>query len=345
MSLLCLNLAKMLEDGHVAAAPLADRKTFENTIACAKKNKLNVLLERTMTPSDHDAAQYKDFVNENRSVALTNSRILHLIHKTHLTLESAGINHVFYKGPLQQKILYGDFFSKKSVDADLLVARKDFSRAREVLVAAGFSVPAECHRLWWRIFLGEQHLFREGSAPHSVDLHHRLQQPGSPAPRHIDRFMSDSVKVNLGSLNIPTPNIKYIVLISAMNLVKAIYNRQPGGSYAMDLLTALRRMTPHEIKAVRDEAQSQGLNNTVRFSSRLSALVFGVADLFSTAPLTFPFDEDQMSALLLSPETATDHMPRRRVMLSYLSDHPISDFPRETLRWLASETARITPWF
>lgn len=113
MSLMCLNLAQTLEDGHSVPPPPIPPEKWEETITCARRNKLNILLERSLSPEDHDAAQYKDFIKENQKVALTNSRILHLIHKTHLTLESAGINHVFYKGPLQQKILYGDFFSKK----------------------------------------------------------------------------------------------------------------------------------------------------------------------------------------------------------------------------------------
>lgn len=344
MSLLCLNLARLLEPGHAPATrPNTDENEAKST-RYAHKNKLGVLFERALPAREHDAPHYKDLISENKKVALTNSRILHLIHKTHLTLEFAGINHVFYKGPLQQKILYGDFFSKKSVDADLLVARKDFSRAREVLVAAGFSVPAECHRLWWRLFLGEQHLFTDSSAPHSVDLHHRLQQPGSPAPRHVDRFMSDPVKVNLGSNSISTPNTKYIALIAAMNLVKAIYNRQPGGSYAMDLLTALRQMTPSEIEALQAEARLQGLFNTTHFAARLSALVFGVGDLFSDATLTLPVSGDKLEALLLAPDEILADMPRRRSLLRTLSDHPLTDFPRESGRWLISETARITPW-
>ncbi|GGZ26021.1 nucleotidyltransferase family protein [Asticcacaulis endophyticus] len=344
MSLLCLNLAQLLDPGHAPKPSLGPQENREKSIDYALKNKLGVLFARTLPPYEHDAPHYKDFISETKTVALTNSRILHLVHKTHLTLEFASINHVFYKGPLQQKILYGDFFSKKSVDADLLVARKDFSRAREVLVAAGFSVPAECHRLWWRLFLGEQHLFTDSSGPHSVDLHHRLQQPGSPAPRHVDRFMSNPVKVNLGSNSIPTPNTKYIALISAMNLVKAIYNRQPGGSYAMDLLTALRQMSPPEIKALQQEARLQGLFNTTQFAARLSALVFGVSDLFSDASLVLPVAESKIEQLLLSPDEMLADMPRRRTMLRVLSDHPATDFPRESARWLASETARITPW-
>lgn len=155
--------------------------------------------------------------------------------------------------------------------------------------------------------------------------------------------MRDPVKVNLGSSNIPTPNLKYITLISAMNLVKAIYNRQAGGSYAMDLLTALRKMSPAEIEALHAEAKDQGLYNTVTLSARLSSLVFGIRDKFSQAPLPLPAREEYLSALLLSPDSALEHMPRRRTMLAYLSDHPVSDFPRESLRWIASETARITP--
>lgn len=340
MDLLCVSLGRTLEGLDVWKTLPEDAEQIDQALRYARRNKLDVLFRRALSAERTGISKKPEISTENQDITRSTAYILHLIHSVSEALDAAGIRHVFFKGPLQQKILYGDFFAKPCGDADVLVSREDFAEASSVLVESGFTLPDECGSIWWRTFLGEQHLFRPKFGFVSVDLHHRIQQPGCPAPRKLQSFLDNPHLLHLGTNNVPTANLPHIALIAAMNLVKAIYHREAAGSYAMDIVTALRRMTQEELDHTHQEAEAQGLRQTMAFASRASAVTFAVADRFTNGAMELPVPENRLRELLIYPEDRAIVFPKRRKMLNYLCDRTLPDLPVEALRWGLSEGAR-----
>jgi len=340
MDLLCLALGGMLQGKVPDFSASVSSEIYEKAMRYADANKLQCLFLRATQSLNVDGLQ----VSERNAIATKhvakNAYILHLITSVSDILSAEKIAHIFFKGPLQQKLLYGDFFSKPSADADILVLRENYAEARTLLVESGFILPSNFKNLWWQEFLGEQPLFRDGFMKPSLDLHHRLQQPGSPAPRKLYRFLDNMTSVKLGTREVPTANLVSIVLIAAMNLVKAVYHREPGGAHALDIQAALHMMTPVELSELRSEARLQGLQNTVAFSSRASATIFFLSDLYSDGNLDLPIPETELAGLILAPEENSQYFPQRRRMLAHLCDQVFPEVPIEAVRWLLSEGAR-----
>src|SRR5262249_55519245 len=84
------------------------------------------------------------------------------------------------KGPISQKLVYGNCFSKPSLDIDLLVSPSEYDTASRVIKNNGFNLIEECASLWWKYFLGEQHFLSSDHLPLTIDLHYRTHQPGRP---------------------------------------------------------------------------------------------------------------------------------------------------------------------
>jgi hypothetical protein len=82
-------------------------------------------------------------------------------------LDSAGVKAVSYKGPVLALSAFDDLEAREYSDLDLLVARRDFERARDVLAGAGFGqVGGEQHVMEYR----EAEMVRAGDGL-NVDLH------------------------------------------------------------------------------------------------------------------------------------------------------------------------------
>jgi hypothetical protein len=338
---LCVNLGRSLEDKPGLLPEYCAPETFVKSATYARNNKLGTLysrlLQRAGIAPPADEASAADAV----SIAHGNAYVLHIICLTSDILTTAGIEHVFFKGPLQQHKLYGDFFAKPAADADVLVKTEHFERASEVLTQNGFVLPKGFDGVWWRVCLGERPLFRGDYGRPSLDLHHRLQQPGCPPPRLLHRFLDRATSIKLGSNDIPTADLPAIALISAINLVKAVYHREACGNHAFDLATAFRRMSQDDFVSLRHEAKLQGLVWTLAFASRAAALTFEIMDLLNPEPVRMPVNADIVRGLIISPESHLADFPKRRDMLFYLCDQKLPQFPLELARLIFSETARI----
>jgi hypothetical protein len=93
-------------------------------------------------------------------------------------LRARDVRSILLKGPTFGTLLYRDGELRTYVDVDLLIAQRDASRSREVLLALGFAFgfesrdggPSPDRVLWTR-------------APDEVDLHHTLQGAEADAGR------------------------------------------------------------------------------------------------------------------------------------------------------------------
>ncbi|RUU65660.1 hypothetical protein EOC99_08670, partial [Mesorhizobium sp. M7A.T.Ca.TU.009.01.1.1] len=166
-----------------------------------------------------------------RTVSMNASCIMDSM-AVHDVLRASEIDFVFLKGPFQQQLLYDDHFMKPSGDVDILVSPLGFFRARDALRQIGYEVSGKSNSVWWVRFLGEQHMTRDdGPRSSTVDLHYRLQQPGSPSPRDADGFLRRKRQVEIAGATVPFTSVADTLLLSCISVAKALFNREPCAGY------------------------------------------------------------------------------------------------------------------
>ncbi|MGP3696210.1 nucleotidyltransferase family protein [Rhodobacter sp. NSM] len=258
-------------------------------------------------------------------------------------MRAAGVAHVQFKGPLQQVALFGGPCWKPTGDVDLLVSRSDLDSAGAVLRAAGFH-PQEAELAgWWTRHLGEQHFRRPAGGP-VVDLHHRLQQPGSPRPRRTQDFLARAVPFLFEGEAVPMMSAPDRCLIAAIGVVKAFVAREPCVGHLCDLRASLDRLAPDEARALPGIAREQGLTETLALASHGADALFD-----SLAPRRYASEAHPLPTLppavfrrmLVAPWDPALDWPRRSSILWALSGHRPRRFLREALAVRASDLHRV----
>ncbi len=331
---ICDILGKWLKGEAIDISLLDNADLANDLIITAKNNKLAIILNRAVN-NFYDG--HEIISEENKKVNNYNIRLVYLVKKINDALNIGGIKHYFYKGPIQQKLLYGDYFAKPSLDVDFIVDYQDFDRAGEILKESGFTLGPGCEKLWWKFFLGEQHYFIKELLPLSADLHHRMQQPGCPAPKKIKRMLDNNAKVNLGSTEVDSFNLPMVAIIATINMLKAVYHRTPIGSHALDLAIALNKMSVEELVLLRNEAKIQGLNNSIKFCSRIISKLFKIEDKYFAGDFALPYKDDEIYSIMIEANYTNTTFPKRREVLFLLCDNKILDVPKEFFRWSFSE--------
>lgn len=250
----------------------------------------------------------------------------------HQALRQRQVDFVFLKGPLQQQLLYGDHFMKPSGDVDILVSPSGFAAAREALRSAGYEVAGKSRSVWWVRFLGEQHMVRDdGGRAATVDLHHRLQQPGSPSPRDIDGFLRRKREVKVAGAAMPLISASDTLLLSCISVAKAFFNREPCAGYVCDVRAAAARLSEAEQQKVLDHAAGQGLADTLLLGLRAAdVLLGGTATLLSdrATRILARIDNADLFHMVIAPWLSSLRWPQRRTVLWELCG-------REPVRYLA----------
>jgi hypothetical protein len=247
-------------------------------------------------------------------------------------LRESRVDFVFLKGPLQQHLLYGDHFMKPSGDVDILVSPAGFARARDALRAIGYEVAGKSRSVWWVRFLGEQHMVREdGARASTVDLHHRLQQPGSPSPRDTDGFLRRKREVMVAGAAMPIISAADTLLLSAISVAKAFFNREPCAGYVCDVRASASRLSEAEQQTVLDHAAEQGLADTLLLGLRAADVLLGAAGTMLSDRATrilARIDNADLFHMVVAPWLASLRWPQRRHVLWELCG-------REPVRYLA----------
>jgi hypothetical protein len=297
---------------------------WDQLLEVATRNKLAVLLLRGLGRGALGVPQhFLAALRQQQDIAVQlNTR--HLVTLRHLLpiLETHQVETIVFKGPCAQMLVHGDFFAKPSSDVDLLVSRRDFDRASTVIANSGFAVAEECFSLWWKLFLGEQHFLTVDRSRTAVDLHHRTQQPGCPAPWEPELFLSQRVTVAVGASKVPTLSRPYATLLSCMSLAKAIVHREPAGGHACDIAAGVRGHTREQLAQLVEVADRQGLRKTLTLGLRSACLLFGVeARLHGSGDTVLASVRDaDLLAMILRPWAGGIAWPRRSQMLKELCD-------------------------
>lgn len=259
-----------------------------------------------------------DFVQRAQRIRsrtmLANTRAMTLARDIFPALQSRGIAAVAFKGPFHQHRLHGDYFYRTSHDLDLLVPRRQFAAALTAIEALGLE-PRQGTSAWWRHSLGEVHLVSPGGG--TVDLHHRLQQPGCPAPRKLEDFFTQSEVHVLGGVAIAVPAPEQALLIDALNFCKELFHRKRAVRYAFDFAAGALRLPEASHAAFEAQVHRQGLAGPVGFATAASEALFGIR-------LPLPegcrassrwTTQEMIRPLVLAPDAPGLEWPRRRELL------------------------------
>lgn len=280
---------------------------------------------------------------------LGNTRVMGLARAAFPCLARRHIPAIAFKGPFHQRQLHGDWFIRRSNDLDLLVPHARFEEALAALEAIGFRTNHETSR-WWKFSLGEVHLVYPGGGV--IDLHHRLQQPGCPAPRDLGDFIRSADIEQLGETPIAIPNLEHAMLISALNFCKELFHRKPSARYAFDFASGGLLLPRERHAGFAAMVQRQGLEGPVSFTMAACEGLFGPLQGMpgnASHPSARPAWAEGIgfARLVFSPQSKENQWPRRRTVLWHLCGGEASmrcslDFAEQTGRIAISELLRLT---
>lgn len=235
----------------------------------------------------------------------------------HQALRDRQIDFVFLKGPFQQHLLYDDHFMKPSGDVDILVSPAGFTKARDALRSIGYEVSGKSRSVWWVRFLGEQHMIR-GNGPSTVDLHYRLQQPGSPSPRDADGFLRRKRLVEITGTEVPFTSAADTLMLSCISVAKALFNHEPCAGYVCDIRASANRLGEADQQRVLDAAVSQGLDDTLLLGLRAADVLLGAAGTLLSErakPILSRIGNEDLLNMVIAPWLLSLRWPQRRTVL------------------------------
>jgi hypothetical protein len=317
LATLCRNA--LAGDAHNLASALADCKTEQDFGLIVDSARLWSACKAGVVRS---GLAVPAFIEENArreraQAMLANTRIMGLARLAFPALMRCNIAVIAFKGPFHQRQLHGDWFTRRSHDLDLLVRRAQFDEALNALEAIGFKARPETSQ-WWKFSLGEVHLDFPGGGV--IDLHHRLQQPGCPAPRNLAEFIDAAEIELLGETPIAIPPLQHALLISALNFCKELFNRKPSARYAFDFAVGALRLSSQTHGEFTALVQRQGLEGPVGFTLAACQSLFGpLPGLPSLAVREAASqhwtERSDFARLVFEPESEDLCWPRRRSLL------------------------------
>ncbi|TPL81522.1 nucleotidyltransferase family protein [Mesorhizobium sp. B2-3-13] len=288
----------------------------------ARLNKVGTFVLKALSrapANDRPAELFQWLETYRRSTVSMNAACLMDSMAINEALLDRRIDFVFLKGPFQQHLLYDDHFMKPAGDVDILVSPAGFSKAREVLRSIGYEVSGKSRSVWWVRFLGEQHMVR-GNGPKSstVDLHYRLQQPGSPSPRDADGFLRRKRLVEISGAEVPFTSAADTLMLSCISVAKALFNREPCAGYVCDIRASASRLDEADQQRVLDAAVNQGLEDTLLFGLRAAdVLLGGTGTLLSerAKPILSRIGNEDLLNMVIAPWLLSLRWPQRRTVL------------------------------
>ncbi len=202
---------------------------WPNVMALATKTKTQFLLLRGLEalgvelPPDirtrFNELQGQCF-HQNMANVASNLRVSRIL-KTH------GIETLSVKGVLRSQEVYGRWDIRFASDIDLLVRSKDYREAGEVLLRNGYWAPIPTGSVWWHRYLGEAPYLPETATGPIVDLHNKLDQPGTPALENTERLFETCVVRKFGDMEMHVMEPRAALMLAATSFGKALRQHEP----------------------------------------------------------------------------------------------------------------------
>lgn len=305
-------------------------------ISIAKQNKILSLVYKRLTPPDELGIYFAEVAG----TLAANGALLRELSTLTPKYLAANINFMTIKGPLQQQQLYGSAFQRRSADLDLLVHEQDFSLAAKILIAEGYVVTTPS--IWWHRTLGEQH-FHKATATHvKVDLHYRVDQPGTPRSIVAKILFEDLLEIEVNGVNVPALSARGGLLLCTISIAKALYNREPAAAHLCDLYVGLKAAAPDTVNSFLAMARTAGLGGHAVVALHLMACLFGidVALPAGTRNLLRGMPHTDLMKMVFTPRHSATRWPKRRQMLWDLCERRPLRYASELGRVVTSEIMR-----
>jgi len=323
--------------GRPAAAALAvsgDDLRDALTIAIDCK-----ILSMVGSALDDDPKFHQVLVDYTARTIANNSVLLQVAGEVTGALAAEHIRACIVKGPLQQKLIHGTFYARPAGDLDILVTPRNFAKAGRILIDLGFERATPS--IWWRSSLGEEHYERAGASRIAVDLHHRTGQPGVVGSLSAAALIDESIDVPVGNDVLPAASKEMALLLSAISVAKAQYNREPSAAYLADLFAGVMADFPRMGGSLLELARRHHLFGVASVALRLVDAVYGPLDLpAAIATRLSDLPQDQLFAMIFCPAAPETRWPRRREFVWEFSDERAVPFIREWLLIGRSELMR-----
>lgn len=328
-------------DGQILGR-LDDTHFFRRLVSLALRTRTFSFLSQALSISRADAE--RDFIRGVRrqfkgDVVNRSSKLLKKTLEVTEVLSKRNIRHLVIKGPLQQFQIYGDYFVRPCSDIDLLVAPEQYTQSIEELCAGlGLRVINTSPFLWWDVFVGERHLIDGSDDGWSIDLHHRVQAPGSPQPRSTAHLIDSAGSMSVMGRAIPVMAPDYVPILSALSVVKAFRRHEVCAGHVVDLFAATSRLSAMEMAAVYDLADRQGLRGTLNLALATVMAAFG-AEYHLRGRLALPCQAELLPVMAFQP-SEVGKWPSAHAWLRATAQGPYASYIREAAWFEISEISR-----
>ena len=330
-----------IEDSHVLDR-IDDARFLRPLVSLALQTRTFSFLSQALTIRGPNVD--RDFIVSVRrkfkgEVVNRSSKLLKKTLDVTEILSKRSIRHLVIKGPLQQFQVYGDYFVRPCSDIDLLVAPEQYTQSIDQLCTGlGLRVINSSPFLWWDVFVGERHLVDGADDGWSVDLHHRVQAPGSPQPRSTAHLIDSAVSLTVMGRAIPVMAPSYVPILSALSMVKAFRRREVCAGHVVDLFAATSRLSAVELAAVFDLADRQGLRGTLNLALATVMAAFG-AECHLRGRLALPCQAELLPVMAFQP-SEVGKWPSAHAWLRATAQGPYTSYIREAAWFEISEISR-----
>jgi hypothetical protein len=140
-------------------------------------------------------------------------------------LEEAGIPALAYKGPVLAQDLYGSVALRDMLDLDILVAKKDALRARDLLFERGYRSAVPTGERWdsYLLWSGCNFPLVQDSTGFVVELHWTPE--ACLPPRHVAALWQRQQFVSLAGMQVPTFARQDLLLLLCLHGCRHMWER------------------------------------------------------------------------------------------------------------------------
>jgi hypothetical protein len=253
---------------------------WEYLIATAYAHGLLPLLHKHLATEASDLVP-AHFLSRLKRDSVSNSQnVLHLTGKqlrVYKLLKENSIPVALFKGPLLANMAYGEISLRQAGDIDLLIARRDFAQARELLESLGYEMTPRLTPAQLASHLNNhcEIQFMRDDWFTVVDLHWDLAPRSFVFGVKADEVMSRLQSVSLAGSTVETFGAEDLLLYQAMHGAKHLWRRL---EWISCLAESLRATTVINWNTLVDRA-------AVAHATRILALGLRLVEEFSDVPV------------------------------------------------------------
>ncbi len=249
-------------------------------------------------------------------------------------LRTHGIDVACIKGVPRGFEIYDRWDVRRTGDIDLLVHPKDYREAAEVITKNGYYTPVPVDSVWWHTYLGESPYLPSSTTGPIVDLHWKLDQPGTPAMPDISGVLRRTQSRTFGKFVIPTLSQADALMLTATSIGKAIRAQETWLVEAHEIALSVRKGGELSRENLNQYAHRQGVGRLWQFVLRQVDRLFP-PDVGTQEPW-----DDELACSVLGLPAPNQHSMFRTQLLWLWSDgtalRPLR-FAQEFLRVRAAE--------